>query len=162
MQVAIEFYRTRDTDDAYAVVGREMAEAADLDDAMEVVRLLSQTLDMPQRPDAMTITDATGAALYSGAIDRQGNQQRDAMIIKARDNDTEQMRNVLAIGIWENEGGASGRSSLDEQCGRDSEAGLTQSTACRPSTSIRTDAKDRSNLIPRARLARSATEDCLS
>lgn len=68
MQVAIEFYRTRDTDDAHAVVGREIVEAADLDDAMEVARLLSQTLDMPQRPDAMTITDATGTALYSGAI----------------------------------------------------------------------------------------------
>ena len=35
-------------------------EAADLDDAIEIARLLAQTLDMPQRPDAMTITDANG------------------------------------------------------------------------------------------------------
>lgn len=68
MRIVIEFYRTRDTDDAHAVVGRETVEAADLDDAMEVARQLSQTLDMPQRPDAMTITDATGTTLYSGVI----------------------------------------------------------------------------------------------
>ncbi|MCR4265140.1 hypothetical protein [Nitratireductor sp. ZSWI3] len=68
MRIVIEFYRTRGTDDAHAVVGRETMEAADLDDAMEVARQLSQTLDMPQRPDAMTITDATGTTLYSGVI----------------------------------------------------------------------------------------------
>lgn len=68
MQIVIEFYRTRDTDDAHAVVGREAAQAIDLDDAMEVARRLSQTLNMPQRPDAMTIIDAAGVALYSGQI----------------------------------------------------------------------------------------------
>ncbi|KXF75406.1 hypothetical protein ATN84_19285 [Paramesorhizobium deserti] len=69
MKVVIEFYRTRVSDDAHAVVGRETVEAVDLDDAIEVGRRLSLTLDMPQRPDAMAITDATGAALYSGIID---------------------------------------------------------------------------------------------
>lgn len=68
MHIAIEFYRIRDRDDAHAVVGRAIAEAADLDDAMEVARLLSQTLNMPQRPDAMTITAAAGAVLYAGAL----------------------------------------------------------------------------------------------
>jgi hypothetical protein len=68
MHIVIEFYRTRDRDDAHAVVGRETAEAANLDDAMEVPRLLSQTLNMPQRPDAMTITDAAGSVLYAGAL----------------------------------------------------------------------------------------------
>jgi len=68
MKIIVEFYRTRDTDGAHAVVGRETAEAADLDDAIEVARQLAQTLDMPQRPDAMTITDAAGTSLYSGAI----------------------------------------------------------------------------------------------
>ena len=68
MQVVIEFYRTRDADDAHAVVGREPAQAIDLDDAMEVALRLSQTLNMPQRPDAMTIIDAAGVALYSGQI----------------------------------------------------------------------------------------------
>lgn len=75
MQIVIEFYRTRDMDDAYAVVGRETAEAADLDDAMEVARQLAQTLDMPQRPDAMKITDATGAVLYAGALDAEASNE---------------------------------------------------------------------------------------
>ncbi len=69
MRIVIEFYRTRGTDDAHAVTGRETAEAADLADAIAIARRLSRTLDMPQRPDAMTITDATGATLYSGVID---------------------------------------------------------------------------------------------
>ena len=34
--------------------------------------------------------------------------------MKARANETEQLRNILAIGVWENEGGASGRESLDD------------------------------------------------
>lgn len=58
MKIVIEFYRTRETDEAHAVVGRETAEVGDLDDAIEVARQLSRTIDMPQRPDAMTITDA--------------------------------------------------------------------------------------------------------
>lgn len=69
MRIVIDFYRTRDADDAHAVVGRETAEAADLDSAIEIARELSQTLDMPQRPDAMTITDADGATLYSGVLE---------------------------------------------------------------------------------------------
>jgi len=76
MRIVIEFYRTRDTDDAHAVVGRETVEAADLDDAMEVARQLSQTLDMPQRPDAMTITDAAGTTLYSGVIVAKATNER--------------------------------------------------------------------------------------
>ena len=68
MKIVIEFYRTRDADDAHAVVGRATDEAADLDDAIERARLLTQTLDMPQRPDAMTITDGNGTRLYSGVL----------------------------------------------------------------------------------------------
>ncbi len=69
MKVVIEFYRTRDSDDAHAVVGREAAEATDLGEAIAIAHLLSQTLDMPQRPDAMAITDISGASLFSGTID---------------------------------------------------------------------------------------------
>jgi hypothetical protein len=69
MKVVIEFYRTRETDDAHAVVGREVIEAVDLANAIELGRLLSQTLDMPQRPDAIAITDISGAAPFSGIID---------------------------------------------------------------------------------------------
>lgn len=67
MKIVIEFYRTREADDAHAVVGRETAESSDLDEAIEVARRLLQTLDMPQQPDAMRITDASGRTLYCGA-----------------------------------------------------------------------------------------------
>ncbi|WP_378941598.1 hypothetical protein [Mesorhizobium sp. ANAO-SY3R2] len=66
MKIVIEFYRTRGKDDAHAVVGREADEAADVEEAIKVAQRLSQTLDLPQRPDAMTITDANGRILYSG------------------------------------------------------------------------------------------------
>ena len=66
MKIVIEFYRTRDADEAHAVVARETTQAADLDSAIEIARQLSRTLDMPQQPDAMTITDSNGLTLYSG------------------------------------------------------------------------------------------------
>lgn len=69
MKFVIEFYRTRQTDDAHAVVGREAVEAGDLANALEIARQLSQTLDMPQRPDAIAITDLSGIALFSGIAD---------------------------------------------------------------------------------------------
>ncbi len=65
MKIVIEFYRTRKTDEARAVVGRETAEAADLETAIGIARQLSQTLKMPQRPDAVTISDGDGNELYS-------------------------------------------------------------------------------------------------
>ena len=68
MKIVIEFYRTRDADDAHAVIGRETVEVGDLDGAIAAARLLAQTLDMPQRPDSMTITDANGKMHYSGII----------------------------------------------------------------------------------------------
>jgi hypothetical protein len=77
VKIVIEFYRTRQADDAHAVVGRETKEAVNADDAVEVARRLSQTLNMPQRPDAMTITDANGATLYCGVIDLEAaNDER--------------------------------------------------------------------------------------
>ncbi len=69
MRIVIEFYRIRDIDDAHAIVGRETAETTDLDSAIGIARQLSRTLDMPQRPDAMTITDVKGTALYSGVLE---------------------------------------------------------------------------------------------
>jgi hypothetical protein len=69
MKVVIEFYRTRNSDDAHAVVGREVREAHDITDAIEIGQRLSQTLDMPQRADAMTIINADGQTLYSGVVD---------------------------------------------------------------------------------------------
>jgi hypothetical protein len=69
MKIMIEFYRTRDKDDAHAIVGRVTDEAVDREDAINIARLLSQTVEMPQHPDAMTITDRTGQTLYSGIVD---------------------------------------------------------------------------------------------
>jgi hypothetical protein len=68
MKFVIEFYRTRTVDDAHAIIGRETALASDLDDAIEIARLLARTLNMPQWPDAVTISEADGAALYSEII----------------------------------------------------------------------------------------------
>ena len=73
MKMVIEFYRTREADDAHAVVGRETAEAANLEIAIEIARQLSQTLEMPQRPDAMTISDGFGNELYSSKFATTGN-----------------------------------------------------------------------------------------
>lgn len=75
MKVVIEFYRTRDEDDAHAVVGRETVEANDLDEAIEIARQLSQSLDMPQRPDAVTIRDTAGAMLHSGVIGAEASNE---------------------------------------------------------------------------------------
>jgi hypothetical protein len=69
MKIVIEFYRVREADDAHAVVGRETVVAANLDDAIEIARQLSQTLDMPQRPDAMSISDGDGNELYLDRLD---------------------------------------------------------------------------------------------
>jgi hypothetical protein len=68
VKVVIEFYRTRIQDDAQAVVGREMREAVDLKEAIDIGRALSMTLAMPQLPDCMSITDADGNRLYSGQL----------------------------------------------------------------------------------------------
>lgn len=68
MQVVIEFYRIREADDAHAVVGRETIETADLHEAIAIAHQLWQTLEMPQRPDAASISDRKGNLLYSGRI----------------------------------------------------------------------------------------------
>ena len=76
MKVVVEFYRTRVADDAHAVVGRETVEAADLDAAIEIARLLARTLHMPQWPDAVAIADADGATIYSSIIAAQGDMDK--------------------------------------------------------------------------------------
>ncbi|MDX8434353.1 hypothetical protein RFN25_13035 [Mesorhizobium abyssinicae] len=73
MKVVIEFYRTRVADDAHAVIGRETVDAADLDAAIEIARLLARTLNMPQWPDALAIADAEGATIYSAIIAAQAD-----------------------------------------------------------------------------------------
>lgn len=68
MKSEIEFYRTRDKDDAHAPVGHRTC-TADIEDAIGVALRLSQPPDVPQRPDAMTVTDANGRTCHSETID---------------------------------------------------------------------------------------------
>lgn len=111
------------------------------------------------------------------------------MIMNPRGNKTESQRNVRAIGIWVNEGGAPRRDSLDEQYGRRIEAdgswtiyhvfsgvpansdggsltGLSRLDATDGMLSLnrRNDErhKDRGSLAPRAWPAKSITEECPS
>ncbi|AZO28400.1 MULTISPECIES: hypothetical protein [Mesorhizobium] len=76
MKVVIEFYRTRVANDAHAVVGRETVDAADLDAAIEIARLLARTLNMPQWPDAVAIADADGPTIYSSVIAAQAGTDK--------------------------------------------------------------------------------------
>jgi hypothetical protein len=70
MKFVIEFYRVRDADDVHAIVGRETVEPPDRDSAIEVARRLTETLEMPQRPDAVTIRDEAKNKLYLRIFDR--------------------------------------------------------------------------------------------
>lgn len=69
MRVTIELYRTRRADQAHAVVGREVVDVGDVEDAMEAALELAATLDMPQRPDSVVIRDANGVVLYDFSLD---------------------------------------------------------------------------------------------
>ncbi|MGE0714130.1 MAG: hypothetical protein AB7P02_01700 [Alphaproteobacteria bacterium] len=64
----VAFYRIREGDGAQAVVGREEVEAANLADAIVIAGYSVRTLNMPQFPDAMTVTDGNGVELYSSAL----------------------------------------------------------------------------------------------
>jgi hypothetical protein len=78
MKIVIEFYRTRDADDAHAMVGRETAEAIDLEGAISAAQALSLILDMPQFPDCMLIADVEGKILYSGQLGANDNPKKEA------------------------------------------------------------------------------------
>ena len=60
----IEFFRLRDADGAEATLGVEH-DTADLEQAKVRARSLFETLDMPQRPDALWITDQEGAEVFT-------------------------------------------------------------------------------------------------
>lgn len=68
MQVAIAFYRTREMDEAHAIVGRENASVTDLGEAVELALRLARNLPMPQQPDGFMISDEEGALLHSQII----------------------------------------------------------------------------------------------
>jgi hypothetical protein len=73
MKTVVEFYRVRDIDHAHAVVGRETVIVGDLQEAIAIGRRLSRSLDMPQRPDGMAVTDGEGNTLYSILLDESGD-----------------------------------------------------------------------------------------
>jgi hypothetical protein len=60
----IEFVRIRDTDDAHAILGRVEDDATDLEDAKVRARSLFETLDMPQKPDALRVLDERGEEVF--------------------------------------------------------------------------------------------------
>jgi hypothetical protein len=60
----IEFFRIRDTDDAHATLGRVEHDTTDLEDAKVRARSLFETLDMPQRPDALRVLDESGEEVF--------------------------------------------------------------------------------------------------
>lgn len=119
MKIVIEFYRTRTQDDAHAIVAREVREASDLDEAICIARSLSLTLDMPQLPDAMSIADTHGGGLYTIQLGANDNSTSSASKGAVIDSDTDGPEvDSPATVICENEGGASGRDSMDHLYGR--------------------------------------------
>ena len=60
----IEFFRIRDIDQAHAILDRVEHDTADLEDAKVRAVSLFETLDMPQRPDALRILDESGDEVF--------------------------------------------------------------------------------------------------
>lgn len=69
MQIVITFFRIRPEDEAHALVGRESADVSDLEAALVLAGVLARSLAMPQRPDAVTISDVAGRILHSCAFE---------------------------------------------------------------------------------------------
>ena len=68
MRVTIEFYRTRPEDDAHAVLARVVRDVGDLVEAVDLARSLVLTLEMPQQPDAVMITNPTGDFMHRMSV----------------------------------------------------------------------------------------------
>ncbi|MCB5176918.1 hypothetical protein [Microvirga lenta] len=66
----IEFFRVRDTDEAHAILDRVEHDTTDLDDAKVRALSLFETLDMPQKPDALRILDHTGDEVFVWSPER--------------------------------------------------------------------------------------------
>jgi hypothetical protein len=60
----IEFFRVRDTDDAHAILGRVEHDTTDLEGVKVRARSLFETLDMPQKPDALRVLDERGDEVF--------------------------------------------------------------------------------------------------
>ena len=60
----IEFFRVRNSDGAHAILDRIQDGTTDLEQAKVRAQSLFETLDMPQRPDALRIIDQDGAEVF--------------------------------------------------------------------------------------------------
>jgi len=60
----IEFFRVRDADKAHAMLASVEHDTADLDEAKVRAQSLFETLDMPQKPDALRILDQNGDEVF--------------------------------------------------------------------------------------------------
>lgn len=60
----IEFFRIRDADNAHATLGRFEHDTIDLEEAKVRAQSLFETLDMPQKPDALRILDQNGDEVF--------------------------------------------------------------------------------------------------
>jgi hypothetical protein len=60
----IEFFRVRGTDEAHATLDRVEHDTADLEDVKVRALSLFETLDMPQKPDAVRILDYNGDEVF--------------------------------------------------------------------------------------------------
>jgi len=60
----IEFFRVRGTDGAHATLDRVEHDTTDLDDAKVRACSLFDTLNMPQKPDALRIMDPNGDEVF--------------------------------------------------------------------------------------------------
>ncbi len=67
MNFVIEFYRSRDADEA--ILDRVSLEAPNLRAALQGASALFHTLAMPQIPDRLRISDEDGSELYAGPAD---------------------------------------------------------------------------------------------
>ena len=92
MKVVIEFHRVRAYDDALAKIGRVSCDVIDAEAAIGLAASLAISLAMPQEPDIVTISDDRRNEFYRANVgfDRGVRADDDA----------------IAIGVWENEGGA--------------------------------------------------------
>ncbi|WP_246215833.1 hypothetical protein [Microvirga makkahensis] len=60
----IEFFRVRKTDGAHAILDRVEHDTFELDDAKVRAQSLFDTLNMPQKPDALRIMDHKGEEVF--------------------------------------------------------------------------------------------------
>lgn len=63
MKIIVEFHHIDERSGARAVVQRDTTEATDFNNAVEIALRLWRKLDLPQRPNALRITDIDGNEL---------------------------------------------------------------------------------------------------